>query len=566
VGPLLALKTYANELTKHFGPGAACPLIVVFIRSPKEMRAWTRQNLIGACDVVVTTYSVVRACFERDGVQHVPFNVAWERLICDEAHLCSNPTTWVNKAMRAIQAKSKWFVSGTIVQNALSDLKDALEFIGFDFSSSSSSSLPDPGSQAFQDLMSNVFLRRTPEDLTDVVIPHIRPEDVKTLEIDFYDDTERELYDHWFLSMQKRLRESKNNHLQQQQQHQQQQHKQRVKKPHSHSPFSLSNHELVMITRLRQECVSWPIIDELDKTQDLRLPRNMIIPPSLDSIESWSSLMDMYMRTALCIPSPVPLLTRSLGDHVLPPVTSKERTVLHYLFNMVVPRGDKLIVFSEWKEPLARIATLLRIRAFHMGIDNPTDEDAGFGMIIGKVDITKRDEIIKQMHSNPKLKCLLITLGSGSTSLDLTFANHVIAMTVWYNPVVTEHAFDRIGGLAQTKPIFAYRIIIKGTIEEEILRISQYKQTIAHQVYDIARNASPLDYNMPNDEQDNFNDDNLAEEEERATFIREINLNQASLLLPFSEEDAMSISDSEESNKGATFRPSDLLIEWIMRR
>ena len=49
----------------------------------------------------------------------------------------------------------------------------------------------------------------------------------------------------------------------------------------------------------------------------------------------------------------------------------------------------------------------------------------------------------------------------------------------WWNPAVEAQAIDRTHRIGQTKPVFAYRIIAKNTVEEKVLELQNTKRNLA---------------------------------------------------------------------------------------
>ena len=92
-----------------------------------------------ACvDVVVTTYGSIQSEFlswSRAGAAvgpghgHPLLKFGWGRIILDEAHGIKNPRTVVSKACCMLTAKSRWCVTGTPIQNSLSDVYGLLKFL-----------------------------------------------------------------------------------------------------------------------------------------------------------------------------------------------------------------------------------------------------------------------------------------------------------------------------------------------------------------------------------------------------------------------------------------------------
>ena len=76
----------------------------------------------------------------------------------------------------------------------------------------------------------------------------------------------------------------------------------------------------------------------------------------------------------------------------------------------------------------------------------------------------------------------LISLKAGGVGLNLTAAEYVFLLDPWWNPAVEAQAIDRAHRIGQTRPIFAYRLIAAGTIEERILELQQKKRALAESV------------------------------------------------------------------------------------
>ena len=73
----------------------------------------------------------------------------------------------------------------------------------------------------------------------------------------------------------------------------------------------------------------------------------------------------------------------------------------------------------------------------------------------------------------------LISLKAGGLGLNLTAAEYVFLLDPWWNPAVEAQAIDRAHRVGQTKQVFAYRLICKGTVEEKILELQSKKRKLA---------------------------------------------------------------------------------------
>jgi superfamily II DNA or RNA helicase len=76
----------------------------------------------------------------------------------------------------------------------------------------------------------------------------------------------------------------------------------------------------------------------------------------------------------------------------------------------------------------------------------------------------------------------LISLKAGGTSLNLQAADTVIHYDPWWNPAVESQATDRAHRIGQTQPVFVYKLITVGTVEERIVAMQERKGKLAAQV------------------------------------------------------------------------------------
>jgi SNF2 family DNA or RNA helicase len=66
--------------------------------------------------------------------------------------------------------------------------------------------------------------------------------------------------------------------------------------------------------------------------------------------------------------------------------------------------------------------------------------------------------------------------------VNLTAADYVFILDPWWNPAVEAQAVDRAHRIGQTKPVFAYRLIAKDTVEEKILQLQGEKRQLAEAI------------------------------------------------------------------------------------
>jgi superfamily II DNA or RNA helicase len=86
----------------------------------------------------------------------------------------------------------------------------------------------------------------------------------------------------------------------------------------------------------------------------------------------------------------------------------------------------------------------------------------------------------------------LISLKAGGTGLNLTAADTVIHYDPWWNPAVQRQATDRAHRIGQEHPVFVYKLVTVGTVEERILEMQARKASLADGIFGDAAGAAPL--------------------------------------------------------------------------
>ncbi|MBF8263947.1 MAG: helicase [Parachlamydiales bacterium] len=100
-----------------------------------------------------------------------------------------------------------------------------------------------------------------------------------------------------------------------------------------------------------------------------------------------------------------------------------------------------------------------------------------------------------QRFQSEEVPLFLISLKAGGTGLNLTAADTVIHYDPWWNPAVENQATDRAHRIGQTKPVFVYKWIAEGSVEEKILQLQVKKKKLADSLFDASSTAS-LDLNL----------------------------------------------------------------------
>lgn len=90
-------------------------------------------DIVANHDVVLTTYHTLLADHNRNekdtSRQAIIRDIAWYRIILDEAHFTRNPTTYLHRRVAELDAKFRWCLTGTPIQNSLEDLGALFAFL-----------------------------------------------------------------------------------------------------------------------------------------------------------------------------------------------------------------------------------------------------------------------------------------------------------------------------------------------------------------------------------------------------------------------------------------------------
>ncbi|GGJ58974.1 hypothetical protein GCM10008938_51280 [Deinococcus roseus] len=92
-----------------------------------------------------------------------------------------------------------------------------------------------------------------------------------------------------------------------------------------------------------------------------------------------------------------------------------------------------------------------------------------------------RAEQVQRFQSG-EVKVFLISLKAGGVGLNLTAADTVIHFDPWWNPAAENQATDRAYRIGQDKPVFVYKLVTSGTIEEKILVLQEKKARLSRSV------------------------------------------------------------------------------------
>ena len=146
---------------------------------------------------------------------------------------------------------------------------------------------------------------------------------------------------------------------------------------------------------------------------------------------------------------------------------SAKLTLLMEMIEELLDEGRKILLFSQFTSMISLIEDELKERA----ID--------YAKLTGQ---TKDRETPINRFQAGDVPLFLISLKAGGTGLNLTAADTVIHYDPWWNPAVEEQATARAHRMGQDKPVFVYKLMTQGTVEEKILALQARKRGLADQL------------------------------------------------------------------------------------
>ena len=155
------------------------------------------------------------------------------------------------------------------------------------------------------------------------------------------------------------------------------------------------------------------------------------------------------------------------GDE-LPSTDSAKVSALMELIEQLTEDGQKVLVFSQFVEMLEIIEEEISARQWHSFKLTGQTEDRG--------------ALVKEFQEYDGPATFLISLKAGGFGLNLTAASYVVLFDPWWNPAVEAQAIDRTHRIGQKQTVFAYRLLIKDSIEEKIRQLQKKKGDIANDI------------------------------------------------------------------------------------
>lgn len=153
----------------------------------------------------------------------------------------------------------------------------------------------------------------------------------------------------------------------------------------------------------------------------------------------------------------------SLPEAAMAYGNSAKLDALLELLDSLMEEGRCVLIFSQFTSMLRLIEEQLIKR------------DYGYLKLTGQ---TQNRQALVNTFQEGNTPIFLISLKAGGTGLNLTRADTVIHYDPWWNPAVEDQATDRTHRIGQKNPVFVYKLITSGTVEEAILAMQDKKRQL----------------------------------------------------------------------------------------
>ncbi len=397
VCPTSVVYNWANE-ARRFTPD----LNVIDLTGPNRYGQYKK---IKDADLVITSYAILRR--DITAIKGYPFRYA----ILDESQNIKNYESQTAQASKDIQANHRLALSGTPIENRLSELWSVFDFLM-------------PG-----------FMYDIDEFKYKYVVP---------IEERNNRDAERRLKKQVFPFILRRLKRDVAKDL----------------------PPKVESVQYCELTDKQQELY----LDFLEKTRDAVFAQVAEKGMSASQKTIFSALL--RLRQICCHPS---LLSEDLSQGV---DESGKFEALQEMLEEIISEGHRILLFSQFVEMLKIMRRWLDRKGIRYEYLTGETKD--------------RETIVTRFNNDDSIPIFLISLKAGGTGLNLTGADYVIHYDPWWNPAAEDQATDRAHRIGQTKSVFVYRLIAKGTVEEKIMKLKERKRDLVDSIISADRSVGKM--------------------------------------------------------------------------
>ncbi|KAI8081382.1 SNF2 family N-terminal domain-containing protein [Halteromyces radiatus] len=351
--------------------------------------------------VVITTYDRVRSEYQRRYQQNLSaplFNTNWYRIVLDECNKLRNVRTKLYDAIVELRATYRWCLTGTPLQNDVSELYPIFRFLDIDLPIAKRSDI-----NYISDLLGKHMIRRKKEDLQNALAMEPRKE--IRIELEFT-PPERALYDYLEQILYKQLQTISRRKNTKEEGLRASLLYLRLKQDLIPTSLTKSDEEVAKMLNSDTGC-NWTadrrkldselkhVCDTIRDFYDQCGDDDQITQPDMDELEK------------------LPFMIRS----------TKVSWLISFLQESLEKSPeDKIVVVSQFVDFLSIISDILKSV-------NITHES-----YVGDMPNSERRFCLERFNFQPRCQVLLLSLKAGGVGLNLQCANHMVLLDRWWNP------------------------------------------------------------------------------------------------------------------------------------
>jgi len=462
VAPMSVLGNWHRELTRF------APELTVHVHHGLDRpQGDDFRRVADRTDVVITTYALVTRDRETLGT------IDWRRVALDEAQHIKNPPTKQTAAIRSLKARHRIALTGTPVENRLSELWSIMEFCAPGYLGAASDfqrrfAVPierhrdRDRAERLKQLVRPFILRRLktdPKVITDL------PSLVETRQHVPLTTEQASLYDAVVDDMLKRVDRAE----------------------------GIRRRGLVLsaLVKLKQICnhpahylrEGIAAVDEEDEASR--------VGPEGDAGEAGAAGAAVVAEVPAGPNAAAPSTNGKGGGDAADqgsngepaagivskssmPLSARsgKSTRLVQMLEELLSAGDRALIFTQYRQMGHLLVSMIR---------RELDVEALF--LHGGTPQNRRDQLVDRFQSgDPACPIFILSLKAGGVGLNLTAANHVFHYDRWWNPAVENQATDRAFRIGQLRSVNVHKMISSGTLEERIDQMIEQKTELAAQI------------------------------------------------------------------------------------
>ncbi|KAI9711455.1 MAG: TATA-binding protein-associated factor mot1 [Chrysothrix sp. TS-e1954] len=431
---------------------------------PPAQRGGVRSR-ISSADVVITSYDICRNDVD------ILTSFTWNYAVLDEGHLLKNPNARTTLAVKRLISNHRLILSGTPIQNNVLELWSLFDFLmpGFLGSekvfkdrfakpialsrfSKSSSKEQEAGALAVEALHKQVLpflLRRLKEEVLDDLPPKI----IQNYYCDM-SDLQKKLIQDFSKKEGKQLQRLAGQGDSDAKQH--------IFTALNYMRKLTTSPALVMKPGHKHYDATVAYLKQQHKPQ----LNDLVHAPKL------GALKDLLIDCGI----------GAIDANAPSTSTSEEQKALASATGDSVVSPHRLLIFAQLKETLDLIQTTLLNK----------QSSVSYLRLDGSVPAQDRQSIVQNFNNDPSIDILLLTTSVGGLGLNLTGADTVVFMEHDWNPMRDLQAMDRAHRIGQKRRVNVYRIVGRGSVEERVMGLQEFKMGVAGQVVSQQDNSKGL--------------------------------------------------------------------------